>query len=451
MNAHSQMLAKESIGKLLLKLSAPAIVGMMVQSLYNLVDTIFVGRGVGEMAIAGLTIVFPIQLLVMAVAQAIGIGGASIISRSLGAGDMDRAERTLGNMMALVLVISAFITVLGYVFMVPILKLFGATETILPYSIDYMKTIILGTIFFTFAMTSNNIVRAEGNAKVAMVTMFISAGLNIVFDPIFIFVFNMGIQGAALATVLAQAVTVVYLVYYFLKGQSTVRFKFPNLKLNRKIVFETFAIGSSSFAKQVSGSINAIILNNSLGFYGGDSAIAIYGVINRLIMFTFMPMIGVVQGMLPIVGFNYGAKQYERVKQTISLSIKVTTIMSVFGFTLLMFFPKLLFSLFNSDPSFIADGSYAMRIIILALPLIGFQVVGAAMFQSIGRAVPSLVLSMSRQILFLIPLVLILPLFFQINGLWAAFPLADILASGVTFVMVVREMRKFSYDTVLQE
>ncbi|MBM7614082.1 MATE family efflux transporter [Alkaliphilus hydrothermalis] len=451
MNEHSKMLATERIGKLLIKLSAPAMLGMMVQAIYNLVDTIFVGRGVGKMAIAGLTIAFPIQMLVMAVAQTIGIGGASIISRSLGKGDLERAEKTMGNMMSLTVVISLLIAVFGSIFIVPILKFFGATETILPYSVDYMRIIIWGTLFFTFAMTSNNIIRAEGNAKVAMITMLISAGLNIILDPIFIFVFDMGIGGAALATVLAQATTVVYLVYYFIKGKSTVKLKVQNLRFNKSIILETFAIGSSSFARQASGSITAVILNNSLAYYGGDAAIAIYGVINRLMMFTFLPLIGVVQGFLPIVGFNYGANLMDRVKQSINLSVIVTTIMSVGGFLMLMLFPRFFFSIFNEDPKFIEDGIVAMRYIILALPVIGFQVIGASLFQAFGKAKPSLFLNLSRQILFLIPLVLILPLYFQLNGLWLAFPLADLLAFIVTLIMVIRQMRHLNEAAALEQ
>lgn len=441
MNEHSKMLGSEKISKLLLKLSAPAIVGMMVQALYNLVDTIFVGRGVGTMAIAGLTIAFPIQMIVMAIAQTIGIGGASIISRSLGAGDRERAERTMGNIFMLVIGISTITTIFGLIFIEPILKLFGATDTILPYSMEYMSVILLGTVFFTFAVASNSIVRSEGNAKVAMLTMLISAGLNIILDPIFIFVFKMGIAGAAIATVLSQAVTAIYLVFYFIYGKSTLTFKFKNLKPHFGIIYETFVVGASSFARQVSGSFIAIILNNTLAFYGGDIAIAAYGVINRLMMFVFMPLFGVVQGLQPIVGYNYGAKQYDRVKETIFLSFKATTIMASTGFLLLLLFPEFLMSIFSDDKELLDFAVSAIRIIVIALPFIGVQVVGASMYQAIGKAVPSIVLSMSRQVLFLIPLVLILPLFFKLNGVWIAFPLADILSTVVTLILVSREFK----------
>ncbi|KAB3524964.1 MATE family efflux transporter [Alkaliphilus serpentinus] len=444
---HSKMLGTEKISKLLIKMSAPAIVGMMVQALYNLVDTIFVGRGVGTMAIAGLTIAFPIQMLVMAIAQTIGIGGASIISRSLGAGDKERAERTMGNIFMLVIAISSFTAIFGMIFIEPILKLFGATDTILPYSIEYMRVILLGTVFFTFAVASNSIVRSEGNAKVAMYTMLISAGLNIILDPIFIFVFKMGIAGAAIATVLAQASTAIYLVFYFIYGKSTLTFKVKNLKPDFKIISETFIIGASSFARQVSGSFIAIILNNTLSFYGGDLAIAAYGIINRLMMFIFMPLFGVVQGLQPIVGYNYGAKQFHRVKETIYLSFKATTVMATTGFVFLLVFPEFLMSIFSKDKELLDFAVSAIRIIVFALPLIGVQVVGASMYQAIGKAIPSIVLSMSRQVLFLIPLVLILPLFFKLQGVWIAFPIADLLSTLVTITLVAREFRLFNQAT----
>ncbi|SCZ08387.1 MATE family efflux transporter [Alkaliphilus peptidifermentans] len=450
MNDHSKILGNEAIGKLLFRLSAPAVIGMMVQALYNLVDTIFVGRGVGTMAIAGLAIAFPLQMISLAIAQAIGIGGASIISRSMGSGDNERAERAMGNIFSLVIVVSIVITILGLAFMEPILMIFGATESILPYSMEYMGVILLGTVLFTFAVASNSILRAEGNAKMAMITMLISAGLNIILDPIFIFVFRMGIRGAAIATVLAQATTAIYLVIYFVSGKSTLKFKVENLKPDLKIINETFAIGSSAFARQVAGSFMAIILNNSLAFYGGDITIAAFGVINRLLMFTFMPLFGVVQGLQPIVGYNYGAKQFDRVKKTINLSIIVTTLLATLGFVMLMVFPRFFMEIFSDDVELINLSVGAVRVIVLGIPFIGLQVVGASMYQAIGKALPSLILSMSRQILFLIPLVLILPMYFNLDGIWYAFPLADILSTVVTMVFMSKELRILTNSSILE-
>lgn len=449
MNEHSEILDKEKIGKLLFKLSAPAMVGMLVQAMYNIVDTIFVGRAVGFMGIAGLTIVFPIQILVMAFAQTIGIGGASIISRSLGAGDMERANKTFGNIISLVILISAAVMLIGGFYLEPVLRIFGATESILPYSAEYLSIILFGTFFFVLAVACNNVARAEGNAKVAMNTMLISAGLNIVLDPIFIFGLNMGIRGAALATVLAQASMSLYLIYYFLSGKSTLILKLENMKLNANILRETLAIGASSFTRQASASIMVVIINNSLAFYGGDLTIAVFGVINRLLMIAFMPMFGIVQGLQPIIGFNYGAGKPDRVRRSIQLSVLVTTGMSVFAFLCFMLFPEFLIRVFSSEQELIQLGTEAIRIITLALPLVGYQLIGAGIYQALGKPLPALVLSMSRQVLFFIPLVLLLPLFFQLQGIWMAFPTADLLAFIVTYVLVRGEMRMLQEETLL--
>lgn len=440
------MLGEESISKVLFKLSVPATIGMVVQALYNLVDTIFVGRALGPesvQGIAGITIAFPIQMIIMGVALTIGIGSASIISRSLGARDYGRADITLGNAISAILFLSILVTVLGSIYIVPLLKLFGATDTILPFAYEYTRIILYGTIVFAFSMTVNNIVRAEGNAKVAMLTMVISAGLNIILDPIFIFGLDMGIKGAAIATVISQAVSAIYLVHYFSSGMSSLNFHVGNLIPQPDVFMETMSIGASSFARSASSSLMVIVINNVLAIYGGDIPIAVFGVVNRLFMFTFMPMIGIVQGLQPIVGYNYGAKNFERVVSSTSLAIKITTVISISGFLLLFLFPSQMFSIFTTDQQLIDAGRSATRIMVLALPLVGFQIVGASIYQTLGKARPAFILSISRQVLFLIPLVLILPQFFQLNGVWIAFPVSDGLSFLVTFIMLAREYRIF--------
>lgn len=444
MDERSRMLAEEKIGKLLFKLSVPATIGMLVQAFYNLVDTIFVGRAYGAesiQAIGGIAVAFPIQMIGMAVSLAIGIGGASIISRRLGEREQEKAEKTFANLIFLSLFSSFLITGAGLMYIVPLLKTFGATDTILPYALEYLEVILYGTVLFSLAMVANAIIRSEGNAKVAMNSMLISGGLNVVFDPIFIFSFGMGIKGAAIATVLAQAIGVLYVVRYFHNGKSTLGFRFSALKPDSKIMTEVLAIGMSPFTRNVSGSFMVIILNNLLAFYGGDIAIAVFGIINRLLMFTLMPMFGIIQGLQPIVGFNYGAKNFGRVRDTIKLAILVTTCMSIAGFLLLYLFPEQLFRIFSSDMQLISEGKNAVKIVVLATPFVGFQVVGAAFYQALGKAKPSLFLSMCRQMLFLIPLVLVLPKYLNLPGVWAAFPLADTLAFTVTLIMVIREFR----------
>ncbi|MBW6518310.1 MAG: MATE family efflux transporter [ANME-2 cluster archaeon] len=451
MNERNRLMADQSIGRLLLNLSAPATVGMLVHALYNLTDTIFVGRGLGEhsvQGIAGIAIVFPIQMILMAVAMTIGLGGASIISRSLGVRDVQKAERTLGNMVTLVLVLSAFFTLLGSIFIFPLLKIFGATTTIMPYSFDYLSIILYGTVFFSFSMAINNVLRAEGNAKDAMLVMVISGIINIILDPIFIFGFHMGVKGAALATVIAQIIGAIYIMQYFISGRSIMSLKFQNLRLHYDIVTETFAIGISGFVRQASSSFMVVILNHNLGIFGGDIAIAVFGIINRLFMILFMPMFGTIQGMQPIVGFNYGARNFSRVRDSVILSIKVTTTIAVLGFLVLFLFPGQLFSIFTTDQQLIDAGISPMRIIVLAIPLIGYQIVGSAFYQSIGKARPSLILSMARQVIFLIPLVIILPRFFELTGVWVAFPVADTLAFGLTYLMLSKELKLLSHPPI---
>ncbi|WP_440952950.1 MATE family efflux transporter [Methanococcoides sp. FTZ1] len=446
MNTRTRMLGEESISKVLFKLSVPATIGMVVQALYNLVDTIFVGRALGPesvQGIAGITIAFPIQMIIMGVALTIGIGSASIISRSLGAKDYKRADIALGNAISAILVLSALVTVLGSIYITPLLKLFGATDTILPFAYEYTRIILYGTIVFAFSMTVNNIVRAEGNAKVAMLTMLISAGLNIILDPIFIFGLDMGIEGAAIATVISQAVSAIYLVHYFTSGMSSLNFHPGDLMPQPDVFRETITVGASSFARSASGSLMVIVINNALAIYGGDIPIAVFGVVNRLFMFTFMPMIGIVQGLQPIVGFNYGAKNFERVVSSTSLAIKITTVISMAGFLLLFLFPSQMFSIFTTDQQLIEAGRSATRIMVLALPFVGFQIVGASIYQTLGKARPAFFLSISRQVLFLIPLVLILPRFFQLEGVWIAFPVSDSLSFLVTFAMLAREYNAF--------
>lgn len=469
MHERSRLLADESIGKLLFKLSAPATIGMLVMALYNVVDTVFVGQALGEnsvQGIAGIAVAFPIMMIVMAIALAIGIGGASMISRSLGQRNIDRAENVMGNVLSLVLIASAFICILGSIFITPILQLFGATDTILPYATEYLRVILYGSIFFMFALAMNNIVRAEGNAKVAMYTMLVSALVNIILDPFFIFGsgyiefnffadklgimiepiymhgFGMGVKGAAIATVIAQTTGAIFLVWYFTSGNSSLRFHTKNLIPKWDITRETISIGMGPLTRNASGSLVVIVLNNILLAYGGgDVAIAVFGVINRLFMFTFMPMYGIVQGLQPIVGFNYGAKNFSRVMDSVKLSMFVTTAMAIVGFIVFLAFPEQLFSIFTTDQQLISSGKYATRIIVLALPLVGFQVVGTSLYQAIGKARPSFLLAMSRQLLFLIPLVIILPHFFQLTGVWMAFPLSDGLAFLLTFVMVIKEFK----------
>ena len=437
-------LGEEKISKLLVRLSLPATIGMMVTALYNLVDTIFVGRGVGAIAIGGLTIAFPIQMVIMAFAQMIGIGAASAISRSLGAKDIEKANYVAGNSFLLIVILSSIIAVIGLTFTESMLRLFGATDTILPYAKDYITIILWGSIFFSFAVSSNNLIRAEGNAKVAMAAMLIGAILNMILDPIFIFIFKLGIKGAALATIISQFISFLYILIYLYSGKSSLKIKLHHLKPRMYIIIEIFTVGFAAFARMVTGSIVAIVVNNSLRIFGGDIALIIMGILHRVTMFLFMPLFGVVQGMQPIVGFNYGAKKFDRVKEAIKLSLITTTAIVTFGWLIAELFPFAILGVFTRDAEVIEKGSTIMRIILSMIPVIGLQIVGAALFQSLGKAVPSLILSLLRQVLLFIPLVIILPrvLGLGLLGIWIAYPAADILSVILTTLFLRSELKK---------
>jgi putative MATE family efflux protein len=438
-----KMLGEERIGRLLLSLSLPATIGMLVQAMYNFVDTIFVGRGVGSMGIAGISISFPVQIFVMAFAQMFGIGGASVISRALGEKNHEKARRAAGNVMAFSIAFGLAMTLLGYFFIDQLLILLGASEAIIPYAREYLSIILLGSAFFSFGMAMSHVIRAEGKPKIAMAAMLISAVLNIILDPIFIFTLNMGIRGAALATVLSQAITSIYILFYFTSEKSLLRVSLASLLPEWGILKETVSVGLSAFSRQVAGSLLAVVLNNSLVFYGGDIAVAVYGVINRLLMVFIMPMFGVNQGFLPIVGYNYGAKKMRRARESVKLASAVTTLIALFSAIIMFFFARQLISIFTDEIELIEPTISALRIVILAIPTIGIQVIASGMFQALGKAIPALFLSLLRQIIILIPLILVIPRFLGINGIWISFPLADLIAFAISLVFYLRELKIF--------
>lgn len=446
MEGKSEFLGKESIGKLLFKLSAPVIVGMIVQALYNVVDTFFVGQVYGAesvKAIGGLSIAFPIQMIIMAFGVVLGAGGSSIISRALGAKELDKAERTLGNVFSLSLILSILIAIPLLSYLDVILGIFGATPGIMPYAMEYLKYIILGTIFFVFGVAVQNIVRAEGNARLAMNAMLIGAGLNILLDPLLMFGFGMGVQGAAIATVLSQAVSSVWLLQYCVKGKGAVHFKSRYLRPDLDIMKEIGSIGVGSFVMQVSSSVMMIFVYNALATYGGDVAVAVFGVIIKVNSFIFLPLLGMSFGLQPIVGYNYGAKQFGRIAKAVKLSLIATMTFGTFGLIIIYLFTEQILGLFSADPQYLAVGEHAIKIMLLGMPLIGLNVVSMTLFQALGKARPSFLLSLSRQVLFLIPLVIILPGFYELDGVWAAYPISDLLAFLLSGYLLLRIYRIF--------
>ncbi|AKB81291.1 Multi antimicrobial extrusion protein (Na(+)/drug antiporter), MATE family of MDR efflux pumps [Methanosarcina barkeri 3] len=446
MDEKSAFLGTENIRKLLFKLSTPIVIGMLVQAIYNVVDTFFVGMVYGAddvQAIGGLSIAFPIQMMVMAFGIMLGTGGSSIISRALGARENEKAERTLGNVFSLSLILSVLIAIPCLLYLNPILKVFGATAGVLPYAIDYLKYIILGGTVFVFGVAVQNIVRSEGNARLAMNAMLVGGGLNIFLDPFFMFGFGMGVKGAAIATVISQAIASVWLLLYYLKGKGAVRFRSETLKPDLEIVKEIVAIGIGSFVMQCSSSFMMIFVFNALATYGGDGAIAVFGVIIKVNSFIFMSLLGMGFGLQPIVGFNYGAKKYGRIAEAVKLSLAATTAIGILGLLIILLFKEQILGLFSADPQYLEIGENAITIMLLGMPLVGMNVITSILFQALGKARPAFLLSISRQLLFLIPLVTLLPRFYQLNGVWAAFPVSDFLAFLLSGFLLLRVYKIF--------
>jgi len=431
------ILSDSNIKRLLFKLSLPATVGMIVMALYNVVDAIFIGHGVGTAGIAGVSLVFPIQMIVGAIGQMVGIGGASILSRALGEKNFTRANQVLGNVIATVAAFSLIITVPGLIFMDEMLILFGASPTLLPYAKEYLVYILLGIFMHSLAMALNNLARAEGKAKIAMTTMLVSALMNIVLDAIFIFGFGMGIRGAAIATLISYIASALFILVYFRSGKSLLRLRIQEIRFDLAIQKEIFAIGISAFVRQAAMSLLMILLNHTLGKYGGDLSIAVYGVVMRLTMLIFTPILGISHGLQPIAGYNFGAKNYAKTRESVKLAMIVSTWIATGGTLVVFLFPEFLLSVFTTDVTLIREGKVALLYIVLAFPTVGFQVMGTTLFQATGKATETFILTLSRQILFLIPLVFILPQFFEITGVWLSFPIADLLSAILTLVMLV--------------
>ncbi|MDK2938616.1 MAG: hypothetical protein PWQ51_780 [Methanolobus sp.] len=444
-NERSDMLANENIKKLIYRMSTPAIVGLLVQAFYNLVDTIFVGRGLGadsSLGIAGISVAFPVQMLMMGISMGLGIGGASIISRALGMGDHKKAEKALGNMVILVIISSVIFTILGLVFIDPVLKVFGASESILPFAREYTKYILMGTIFFAFSAALSNTIRAEGHAKFAMSIMLISSIVNIILDPLFIFEFNMGIMGAAVATVISQIVGCVLVLHYYTSNISLIPFRLAYMVPDLALSWETVSIGMSEFIFNSVESLVFILLNQSLLVYGGDMAIAVFGIIIKVFMLTLMPIIGIKHGIQPIFGFNYGAGNLERVRETVSISNYIVFGMCILSVIVVFLIPEQIFRVFSTDAGLIDVGVPAIKISFLMMPFIGTQVVAMALLQSLGKSKGSLMITLSRQIFFLPPLVFILPLYMGLTGIWVSFPISDFLGFVVAVILMKKEASK---------
>ncbi|MDK2563231.1 MATE family efflux transporter [Romboutsia sedimentorum] len=445
---NSQVLGTESIGKLLIKYSIPAIIGMIVNALYNVVDRIFIGNipDVGPLAITGVGVTMPIMTIILAFAMLIGIGVTTNISIKLGQGKKEEAQKLIGNGITLSIIISVIISIVGIIFGDSILKLFGASDQTLYYAQSYIYIILAGTIFNILAFTLNNTIRGDGNPKLAATIMVVGCLTNIVLDAVLIFVFKLGIQGAAIATVISQMVTAIWALMYYVKAKSNLKFEKSSLKLDKSLVKIIFAIGSAPFAMQIATSLVQVISNNALKVYGGDLAIGAMATISSISMIFLMPIFGLNQGAQPIIGFNYGAKQYDRANNAFKVSALASIIIMTSGWLLVQTVPELIVGMFNKDPKLMKITVNGIRIYLLMLPIIGVSITGSNYIQSVGKAKIAMVLSLLRQVILLIPMIVILPKFFGLDGVWYAQPVSDFLATAITVVILVKELRSYKKD-----
>ena len=443
------ILGTERIGKLLVQYSIPAIIGMTITSLYNIIDSIFIGHGVGAMGIAGLAITFPLMNLVVAFCTLVSAGGSAISSIRLGQKDMDGAAEVLNNTLMLCLVNSFLFGSISFFFLDEILRFFGASNDTLPYARDFMQVILLGTPITYTMIGLNNVMRATGYPKKAMLTSMVTVVCNIILAPIFIFHFDWGIRGAA--TVISQFIGMVWVVSHFLQKTSIVRLQPGFWKMKKRIISSIFSIGMSPFLMNVTACVIVIIVNNSLQHYGGDMAIGAYGIMNRLLVLYVMIVLGLTMGMQPIVGYNFGAQKHDRVKATLRLSIIAGVCITSTGFIICELFPHAVSAIFTSDEQLIDMASRGVRIGIAMFPLVGAQIVIGNFFQSIGKAKISIFLSLTRQLLYLLPGLIILPRYMGLDGIWTCMPVSDFFAFVTAVIALwIYISRTRHYTTVKQ-
>ena len=430
----NNILGYESILKLLYKFSLPAIIGMLVSAMYNVVDRIFIGNSpdLGANGLAALTICFPAMIIMMSTGILFGQGGATLFSINLGKKNYEKSDRVLGNATALLIIFGLLITIFGQIFLNKLLIWFGASPAILPHAKEYMRIILIGTVFQVVSMGMNNFLRADGKPKMSMITMLVGAGLNVILDPIFIYALRMGMSGAAIATIISQFVSMVWSIHHFLKRDALHRIQLRYMRLDRDLALEITSLGMPGFLIQLFSSILNLILNNALVIYGGDIAVSGMGIVTSI---ATLLVIGLNQGLQPIVSFNYGAKNYERVNKAARLAIIIATCMTSFGFILIRTIPVLMVSMFNQDKDLVEFTVHALQTWLMILPFLGFQIIGSNFFQAIGRPKRAMFLTLLRQVLILIPSILILSRLFGLNGILYAAPIADLAATIVTGIL----------------
>lgn len=438
MTERERLLGQKPMVPLFMKLAVPAMIGMLVQAFYSLADRYFIGNiaGYGKYAIGGIGVAMPIAFILMGISMLFGIGGAANISIALGEKKYQKAEQVLANALSMLLCVSFIVNIVFFIFSVPLLKAYGATTQTLPYANDYIRIILVGNFWNTFAFAMNHLIRSEGNSKRAMFSMLIGAGTNLILDPIFIFVLDMGIQGAAVATIIAQFLSFLWGISYYLSGKNIVKLHWRAFRWRTPILGAIVAIGFSPFFIQVAGSLVSGILNNALKMTSGSLAQGAYTIINAVAMIFFMPVFGMSQALQPIVGYNYGAKQYNRVRSAVKVGFIAATTSMLLGWICIMFFSPQIVSFMNQDPVLGEITVHGIRIYLFAIPIVGIQIITSTFFQAINKAKQAFILSVSRQIMFLIPLLFILPPRFGIDGVWFSMPIADVIAFVLTIAML---------------
>ena len=442
-NTATHLLGTEKISTLLWQYALPSIIAMTAASLYNMVDTIFIGHGVGPMGNAALTIALPLMNIAAAFGAMVGAGASSLLSIKLGQKDNDSARHILGNVVMLNLILGISLGVISIIFLDPILIAFGASETVLPYAREYMLPLLYGNVVTHLYMGLNNTMRAAGHPQKSMMVMLIAVGVNCALDAFFIFVLDWGIAGAAWATVIAQVVALMIELDHFFNKKHELHFVKGIFKLKKRIVKGILGIGLAPFLMNLASSMIVAIINWRLGSYGGDLYIGAYGNINKLALIFFMIVLGLDQGMQPIVGYNYGALKFDRVRQAFMKVVVIATCIMSVGFVISVFFPGVVSRIFTSDEALIKATEEGLWIVFLMYPVVGFQIVSSSMFQSIGKPGKAILLSLTRQLLFLLPMLIILPPIFGTDGVWMSMPIADISSTVLAVVLIVNQLRKF--------
>ena len=436
-------LSEAKIGKLMWKYFVPAFIGIFANTLYNIVDRIFIGQGVGAEALSGISIIFPVMLIMMAFGMLIGIGTGVYVSINLGKKDFDGAEKTLGTGFLFMLVVSAIIMIVIYLLKVPILRSFGATDETFQYANDYLNIILGGVAFMVVGFSLNNVIRSEGNAKIAMVSMILSSVTNLILDPVFIFWLDMGVKGAAYATIISMFVLMVWVLTHFRSKRSVIKLRRRNININWKILGQITAIGMAPFSMQIANSFVQGLINKQLIIYGGDLAVGAMGIINSVAMLVVMSIIALNMASQPIIGFNFGAKSVSRIRETLRISLTAATIIAVVAFAITEAIPGTIIKLFNNDSEELFNITIrGLRLMLLALPIVGFQIVASNFFQAVGKAKLAMFATLFRQIIGLIPLLLVLPTFWGIDGIWLSYPISDSMSAVVVGLILWREWKR---------